>query len=702
MPGAKPTTSAKPARPKDRLLPAISMRDDAGQVTYVSVGWIALAYNIFGICYVLGANYGEAYIYLGGIVLTLLALLPLWWRRPRYLLLGFALYLVFEDALLGPYYKHVVIAKAAPDAVIFALLAWRILVNLRYRRIFLSGIELPLIALLIISALSTLHNHTPLSVAGQGVYTLLRYAAVFMLAAQCRFTKDDLRVLIRFLTFVAMVEAAIGLLQYVLLRTIDFQLFGYFFVQGTTSYFNILGAFLAIACVLALVTYTTGIVPRPRAELSLLLGLSAVTMTLALSRQSLGMLAIGWIVAGIFGRRKTPLVGLIEPLASTIGGVVIASALIYAGSQSYQQQTGRIGQAPIVPRSAQVALSGMHTVHSPLPAHDFGALLPALLVDRTSHAGPLVTPMAATASPTPSVVPSPTANPTATPTSSSGSSGTKGASGSSSAANKPKPTKSSRIYNTTLNGKLKQFGANFFSTDFYVNARTYEIVNGGSAVLKRSPLLGLGPGTFGGQSTFHNYEFYNRLNVGLLLSDPRHNYVADVEWMNVFGQLGLLGLLAFLWMFAVIYRIFIRTWRMQRSDTVLARTALAGAALVPMFLFAGFTGPNFEVRTVAIWLWLLGGLVVAVGQQGRVIQLNRPLLPQVKRPASEELFILAGERALPDASSSSTPIGNALQAPPRPETWERAITPRWTPNGESGLPPVRSFWDDEPDQPAPQ
>jgi hypothetical protein len=694
MSGAKPATPAKPARPKDRLLPAISMRDDAGRVTYVSIGWIALAYNIFGICYVLGANYGEAYFYLGGIVLTLVALLPMWWRRPRYLLLAFALYLVFEDALLGPYYKHVVIAKAAPDVVIFAILAWRILVNLRYRRIFLSGIELPLIALLIISALSTLHNHTPFSVAGQGVYTLLRYAAVFMLAAQCHFTRDDLRALIRLLTFVAMAEAAIGLLQYVLLRTLDFQLFGYFFVQGTTSYFNILGAFLAIACVLALVTYTTGIVPRPRAELSLLLGLSAVTMTLALSRQSLGMLAIGWIVAGIYGRRKTPLVGLIEPLASTIGGVVIASVLIYAGTQSYQQQTGQTGQMPARPRVAQV----VHPVaHMPPQTNDFGVLLPPLLAGRIGYTGPFVTEMAATASPTPIVAPSPTANPTATPTPLSNSGGAKGSSGSSGATDRPKPTKSSRIYNTTLNGKLKQFGANFFSADFYVNARTYEIVNGGGAILERSPLLGLGPGTFGGQSTFHDYAFYNRLNVGLLLSDPRHNYVTDVEWMNVFGQLGLLGLLAFLWMFATIYRIFIRTWRMQRADTVLARIALAGAAFVPMFLFAGFTGPNFEVRTVAIWLWLVGGLVVAVGRQGRVIQLNRPLLPQLKRPASEELFILAGPRALPDVSSPSTPAESALQAPSRPETWERAITPRWTPNGPSGLPPVRPFWDDKPE-----
>ncbi|HET8906702.1 MAG TPA: hypothetical protein VFN11_07035 [Ktedonobacterales bacterium] len=158
-----------------------------------------------------------------------------------------------------------------------------------------------------------------------------------------------------------------------------------------------------------------------------------------------------------------------------------------------------------------------------------------------------------------------------------------------------------------------------------------------------------------------------------------------------------IGWLAFLWMFATLYRIFIRTWRMQRADSVLARMALAGAAFVPMFLFAGFTGPNFEARTVAIWLWLVGGLVVAVGRQGRVIQLNRPLLPQLKRTASEELFILAGPRALPDTSSPYTPEESALQAPPRPETWERAITPRWTPNGPSGLPPVRSFWDDEPD-----
>ena len=88
------------------ILPTIAVRDEAGRVARISIGWIILAYNIFGICYVLGATSGEALFYLVGGVISLLLLAPFWRHRPRYLLIAFALYLVVEDALLAPFYLH--------------------------------------------------------------------------------------------------------------------------------------------------------------------------------------------------------------------------------------------------------------------------------------------------------------------------------------------------------------------------------------------------------------------------------------------------------------------------------------------------------------------------------------------------------------------------------------------------------------------
>lgn len=686
------------------ILPTIAVRDEAGRVARISIGWIILAYNIFGICYVLGATSGEALFYLVGGAISLLLLAPFWRHRPRYLLIAFALYLVVEDALLAPFYKHAIYPKLAPDVIIFAVLAWRILVHLRHRRILLTGIELPLMATLAVAAASTFFNHTPLSVAGQGIYTLLRYAAVFLLAAQCNFTRGDLRALIRFVTFVAMAESAIGLLQFLLLHRYDFQLFGYFFVQGTTSYFNVLGAFLAIACVLALATYTTKIVPRPRLELCILLGLSALTITLALSRQSLAMLAIGWVVAGFLGRKKTPLIQLWRPLAYTAVGVALGLVMVWLGSKSAFQQRSTQAVQPSAPVVAHIASGANIASHPSLMHTSFSVLSPALGMRLANHAisvAPIVTvtpsPAAdATPDATPSTTPEATATATPMPTATATPTPTSGG------GHPPQQTKSSRIFDTTLKGKLKQLGPDFFSTDFHVNARMYEIVNGGEAIMTQSPLLGLGPGTFGGQSTFHDKSFYERLNVGLLLSDPQHNYVTDVEWMNVFGQLGLLGLLGFLWMFVALARIAWRAYRQQRADTTIGRLALACVAFVPMFLFAGFTGPNFEVRAVIIWLWLIAGVVVAAGQQGRLIRLDRTLFAQLRAPRVAE------------PEPAETDMYAAVTVEPRyerptPTTWQRALPPRWSPRGPSGEPPVRPFWNDEsapppspPSPPSPQ
>ncbi|MGE5335654.1 MAG: hypothetical protein ACM3N4_13210, partial [Nitrososphaerota archaeon] len=300
------------------------------------------------------------------------------------------------------------------------------------------------------------------------------------------------------------------------------------------------------------------------------------------------------------------------------------------------------------------------------------SVLPALPGD---HRAPVVT---ATPDLSGTVTPSPT------PTASSGPGQT------SSPGGQQQPP-ASQVYQTTLEGKLKQFSANFFSADFYNNARMYEIVNGGGAIMERSPLVGLGPGTFGGQSTFHDVKFYQRLNVGLLLSDPNQNYVADVEWMSIFGQLGLLGLLAFLWMFVALFRIVWRIYRAQPSDTTVARAALVGVALVPMFLFAGFTGPNYELRMVSIWLWLITGMVVAAARQGHIIRLDQPLLAQLKAPMAV------------DEDSNEADLAAALMPPDaahRPATWKRVMPPRWNPAGPSGPPPVPPFWENTPTPPS--
>jgi hypothetical protein len=385
---------------------------------------------------------------------------------------------------------------------------------------------------------------------------LLRYALVFYLAASSRFTERDVRVFVLMVVAVAVLQCIVGAVEFVLLHFAGLYLFNFDLVQGTTGYFNVLGMYLAIACILALACYSPTWITHPTTRLALLVGASSAVIILALSRQSLASLAIGWLVIVLFGRRYWPL------RLSQLGVGAVAAVAV-------------------------VAATALLTIASP-----------AILSGTTS-----------------------TAEQSPAPTSSSGAHST--------VTVTPKPTSATKEYDTAAKGKGKQFNlGTLFSPDFYKNSRMYEVVNGGGAVLQQSPLIGLGPGTFGGQATFHDQAFYDRLNVGLLLSDPKHTYVADVEWMTVFGQLGLLGLLGFIALFVQIWRLAYRAFKTSNQEMT-RRLALATMALVLVWIAVGFTGPNFELRPISIWIWILPGMLWSLVRQERQAAKDEYLLQAV-------------------------------------------------------------------------
>jgi hypothetical protein len=162
-------------------------------------------------------------------------------------------------------------------------------------------------------------------------------------------------------------------------------------------------------------------------------------------------------------------------------------------------------------------------------------------------------------------------------------------------------------YKTTQTGSL--WG--LFNTNFYYNSRLYEIANAGPAILHRSPLFGLGPGTFGSQPTFHDQAFYSRLHVGLLLSNPKVTFVADVGWMTLFGQLGLLGLAGFVVVLTVVGRLGYEAWR-NSEDALLKTLGPACVAFMLIFFITPWFGPNLELRPTSILLWFLPGVVLGL------------------------------------------------------------------------------------------
>src|SRR5690242_12822030 len=92
---------------------------------------IGLAGVVFLVLYGAALWRGDALIYAAGAVAAVGVLAPLWWQRPRYLLLGLIFYLPVEDALVGAFLRNQTVARVVPDIFLFAAFAFRIIQSRR-------------------------------------------------------------------------------------------------------------------------------------------------------------------------------------------------------------------------------------------------------------------------------------------------------------------------------------------------------------------------------------------------------------------------------------------------------------------------------------------------------------------------------------------------------------------------------------------
>lgn len=509
---------------------------------------IVLAVAAYGASVALANARGNLLITVVGEFVALALTAPLWWQRPRYLLVALVLFLPFQDAIAAPQQHGTTLVRTLPDALVMAAFVARAALALwRRERFFGTPLDLPLILLLVVSAISTLLNHIGPSQAIGGVYTFLRYAAVFYLVAASGFNASEARGIVRALVWVGFIQCAIGVAQFLVANTGGGSVFGYSLVQGTTSHSNVLAVYLALLCVLALATYSDAFGKWARFELAAFVGLSLAVMILALDRQGIVALILGVATVAVVLRwQKRVQSSLIQTRQVLVGG----SAGVLLGLLSVTQGIR------ILPR-VWTQLAG--STPSTAPSSSLGT-------------------------------------PSSTPT--TGAAGT--GAGSSSA------------YDSIQAEKAKQLAQpGYYLSTSSSRGRLYEILNGAPQILHDAPFFGFGPGTFGNQATFSDYKFYIRLHVGSLVASANENYLSDVGWMNVFGQLGLLGVAGFLWIFWGIGQIGYRALTKMRDD-ITGHLGVTCLALIPMFLFVCWFGPNLELRPIAVLLWFIPGLTLSL------------------------------------------------------------------------------------------
>lgn len=165
-----------------------------------------------------------------------------------------------------------------------------------------------------------------------------------------------------------------------------------------------------------------------------------------------------------------------------------------------------------------------------------------------------------------------------------------------------------------INRLLEAFSERRLRSEYTGKGRLYFIIETPGAVLAHSPFVGVGPGQFGGGAAalLHNTSGYDELNLPFGVYGTEGQI--DNNWMSIFGETGVLGLLAYLAMFVTLL-VFSRRVLKSEQSTWLAKSlalGLIGATL--SFVFQGFLGTYFEMRTLAPYYWLLAALTVAASQ----------------------------------------------------------------------------------------
>lgn len=144
--------------------------------------------------------------------------------------------------------------------------------------------------------------------------------------------------------------------------------------------------------------------------------------------------------------------------------------------------------------------------------------------------------------------------------------------------------------------------------EYYGYGRLFFIVHAPPAILSYAPLFGLGPGTFGGGAVtaLHYTEQYDRAHLpfGIWGSEG----FIDNNWLSVFGEIGIIGLLAYLAVFVLLLKESFLLWKNGTSEFDRALGLGFCGVLCAVFLQA-FLATYLEMRTLAVYLWLCAGIV---------------------------------------------------------------------------------------------
>lgn len=162
---------------------------------------------------------------------------------------------------------------------------------------------------------------------------------------------------------------------------------------------------------------------------------------------------------------------------------------------------------------------------------------------------------------------------------------------------------------TPVERLVELFSPKYWQGFTITGGRVYYISVIGPRILAAAPLVGFGPGRFGSQvEFFYPSPVYAYLNMPASLNT---GHAVEVQWVALLGQMGLLGLTAFLGMLSRLAQKAYRQVLNSPKGSLARSISLSLLAWTLAMFVSSFVGPNMTMRVSSMYYWLLAGLVCA-------------------------------------------------------------------------------------------
>ncbi len=146
--------------------------------------------------------------------------------------------------------------------------------------------------------------------------------------------------------------------------------------------------------------------------------------------------------------------------------------------------------------------------------------------------------------------------------------------------------------------------------EYYDLGRMFFLIHTPPAIFAVSPLIGVGPGTYGGgtAAALHYTESYERLGLPFGIKG-REGYI-DNNWFSLLGEIGTIGLFLYLSMIGASLYASWYVWQ-HASDQLIRSVSLAYIGIAIAFIFQAFLATYLEMRTLASYVWLFAGIMLS-------------------------------------------------------------------------------------------